>query len=630
LKPSDDRETPASSAREAFSRTDWSRTLLGPIEGWSQRLRTMVEIVLANRFPMVVLWGPDIVHAVYNDAYAKLIGTRHPRAMGATNQAIWPEAWHINRPIYEAVLGAGREFYFEDALYPLERNEWREEVYLTISYAPMRDDDGRIAGILTTMVEATRNVLAERRLRSLRELAARTARLRSNAEIGSAAVDVLMQNSGDILFALLFSDATGDAQRGQEPNLTPPKLLAYAGLEEADARDLAAVALAVTADGGSALMNLGSRNNGEPYPGGALGQPPQDAHVASLLQLSGSGPRYWIALGLSPALPRDARYREYLELISAQLAAAFENANIFGREHRIADTLQHAALPGTLPHFDGLTIDAVYEAGSDEAQIGGDWYDAFAVGDGRVLISIGDVSGTGVVAAAAMGAVRQMIRGLAQTVEDPAAVLDAVDRAIRVDGGNAIVTAFVGFLTAGYRRLSFASAGHPPPFVRRADGRIDVLWAPDLPIGLRDGAPGEPGHIRLDEGSAVILYTDGLTEATHDPVEGEERLLAALADPAFAGHPRKAKFLYDRVLPRRAKDDVALLVIEVLKSPGSRSGAGPNVSLRDAPNATLARSGRRSRADSRRESNEVRLMAKGKEAKKEKKKPKKDAKPKAK
>jgi serine phosphatase RsbU (regulator of sigma subunit) len=522
----------------------------------------MIEIVQANRFPMIVLWGPSMIHVVYNDAYANLIGSRHPRAMGASNESIWPEVWHINGPIYDAVLREGREFYFEDALYPLERNSWREEVYLTISYAPIRDDDGSIGGILATMVEATRNVLAERRLRSLRELSSRTARVRSVAQIGTFAVDVLAENRGDNLFVLVFCDA-------EEPASATPVMLGCAGLDLADAHDLAAIGLAVTGDGGSALIELGSRVNGEPHLGGAFGQPVHDAYVAALPQVGGGGARCFLMVGLSPALPRDARYREYLELISAQLAAAFENANVFSREHRIADTLQHAALPGTLPVFAGLVIDAVYEAGSDEAQIGGDWYDAFALDDGRVVISIGDVAGTGVVAAAAMAAARQMIRGLAQTLENPVDVLNAVDRAVRAESGSAIVTAFVGFLDPGHRRLTFASAGHPAPLVRHAGGGIEALWAPDLPIGLRDGATGDPAAIALDEGSVVVLYTDGLTEATRDPLEGEELLRAALGAGAFAAQPRKALFLYDRVLSTRAKDDVALLVIELRKSAGT-------------------------------------------------------------
>jgi Stage II sporulation protein E (SpoIIE)/PAS fold len=568
LRPPEGGVLVAESAREVFASIDWSCTPLGPVDRWSLRLRVMVEVVLTNRFPMVVLWGPDMRHVVYNDGYAMLIGSRHPRAMGATNQAIWPEVWHINEPIYEAVLTEGREFYFEDALYPLERNSWREEVYLTISFAPIRDDDGQIGGILATMVEATRNVLAERRLGSLRELASRTSRIRSIAEIGAIAVNVLAENSGDILFLVVFCTGANGTQTPGETQPAALVLLGYSGLDENDARDLATIALAVTGDGGSALVDLGSRQNGAPYPGGAFGQPVRDAYVASLPQSVASGPRASIVVGLSPALPRDARYREYLELISVQLAAAFENANVFSREHRIADTLQRAALPGTLPDFPDLAIDAFYEAGSDEAQIGGDWYDAFALGDGRIVISIGDVSGTGVVAAAAMGGARHMIRGLAQTLDDPVAVLDAVDRALRIENGSLIVTAFVGFLSADHRRLSYASAGHPPPFARHADGSIELLWAPDLPIGLRQPDSAAPAEIGLDEGSVVVLYTDGLTEANRDPIEGEARLRAALSDAAFADHPRKAAFLYGRVLTGPAKDDVALLVIELRKARG--------------------------------------------------------------
>jgi serine phosphatase RsbU (regulator of sigma subunit) len=182
-----------------------------------------------------------------------------------------------------------------------------------------------------------------------------------------------------------------------------------------------------------------------------------------------------------------------------------------------------------------------------------------------VVISIGDVSGSGVVAAAAMGAARQMIRALTQTLADPVDVLNAVDRAFRVEEASPIITAFVGLLSADYERLSYASAGHPAPFVRTGDGRIEALWAPDLPIGLRDERTGSGAWTALDKGSIVVLYTDGLTEATRDPLAGEARLKAALAAPGFVGSRRKAKYVYERLLDRRPDDDVAILVIEVLR-----------------------------------------------------------------
>jgi hypothetical protein len=211
-----------------------------------------------------------------------------------------------------------------------------------------------------------------------------------------------------------------------------------------------------------------------------------------------------------------------------------------------------------------------------------------------VVLSIGDVAGTGVVAAAAMGAARQMIRGLAQTLDNPVAVLNAVDRALRIESGGLTITAIVGFLS-GARPADRLARGHD----RRARSR-------------------RPG--RRQYGRAVHRWA---AEATRDPVEGEERLRAALANDAFAAHLRNALFLYERVLTRRAKGDVALLVIELPRM-------FPFAARRTAVAASARARRRRARADDRSESDEVRLMAKGKEAKKEKKKPKKDAKPKAK
>jgi hypothetical protein len=305
---SSDVDCGAPCARDLFASLDWSRTPLGPIESWPQRLRTTAEIVLGNRYPMIVLWGSDLIQVAYNDAYARLIGWRHPGAMGQKDETAWPEVWHINEPIYNAVLAQGREFYFEDALYPLERNNWREEVYLTISYGPVRDDHERFGGILVTMVETTRNVLAERRLRWLRDVAARTARVRSIPEIGSIAVNVLAENAGDVLFAsIVAAEGREDFGPAHTPLGAHPQLLGSVGLDECDAYDLAPIAAAVVGADGSALITLGARRNGEPYPGGAFGKPVRQAYVAGLPPATGSAQRGWLVVGLSPALPPDAR-----------------------------------------------------------------------------------------------------------------------------------------------------------------------------------------------------------------------------------------------------------------------------------------------------------------------------------
>ena len=141
---------------------DWAATPLGPIEAWPQSLRTTVDLLLANGFPMVALWGPDLVQ-IYNDGYARIMGQRHPAGLGQPTRLCWPEVWHINEPIYERVR-AGETLTFEDALYPITREASIEDAWFTLSYSPLRDEAGTVVGVLVTVVETTDRMRADRRL----------------------------------------------------------------------------------------------------------------------------------------------------------------------------------------------------------------------------------------------------------------------------------------------------------------------------------------------------------------------------------------------------------------------------------------------------------------------------------
>lgn len=140
---------------------DWAATSLGPPEAWPERLRGVVDLVLASGFPMVALWGPDLVQ-IYNDGYARIMGQRHPAGLGQPTRECWPEVWHINEPIYERVR-AGETVTFEDALYPLTREAGIEDAWFTLSYSPLRDESGAVAGVLVTVVETTDRLRADKR-----------------------------------------------------------------------------------------------------------------------------------------------------------------------------------------------------------------------------------------------------------------------------------------------------------------------------------------------------------------------------------------------------------------------------------------------------------------------------------
>ncbi len=289
--------------------------------------------------------------------------------------------------------------------------------------------------------------------------------------------------------------------------------------------------------------------------------------------------------------PRDA---PFFEEVARRIAPAIGNAEAYERERRVARTFQAAALTTELPHVPGTAFDALYEAGRSEALIGGDWYDAFRVGDGRVVMSVGDVAGSGLDAAATMASIRQCLRGAAAINPEPSIMLDAADRVLRSQAPDRFVTAWVGVLDPVWGTLACAGAGHPAPLLRTAAGAISELPAGGLPLGLRERGADVTRHVDLGRGDTLVLYTDGLVEAGRDVIAGETALANALRDADVEVAPAQA--LHEIVLGGAgASDDVALLVVgfrESLLAIGGDGGA-----LRWTFDANDAGGASRARAD---------------------------------
>ncbi|KYG11092.1 PAS domain-containing sensor histidine kinase [Sorangium cellulosum] len=155
---------------------DWGATPLGPVERWPQSLKTAVSIVLSSSFPMIVLWGPELVQ-IYNDAYRLLMGAKHPAGLGQANRECWPEVWHINEGIYPRVF-QGETISFKETMYPLAPHGRVEEHYLTLCYNPVRDESGAVGGVFVTVFDVTQEVRTRiERDRALAEAKAERERL---------------------------------------------------------------------------------------------------------------------------------------------------------------------------------------------------------------------------------------------------------------------------------------------------------------------------------------------------------------------------------------------------------------------------------------------------------------------
>lgn len=264
------------------------------------------------------------------------------------------------------------------------------------------------------------------------------------------------------------------------------------------------------------------------------------------------------------------------EELTKRAAVAIENARLYEREREIAAEFQRAALPISLPQVAGMRFSGIYVPANNRELLGGDWYDALRLSDGRIVISIGDVAGTGLAAAVIMSSMRQVIRGVAQVYPDPVAMLDAADRTLKTEYPETFVTAFVGVFDPVARTLSYASAGHPAPLVRDDRGGVTALDATGLPLGLR--VRGEvPTSAVLPESGLVVFYSDGLIEAEHDVIGGLDRLVAATACPGVAESSNPADTLYRAILRDGNEDDVVVLTLRI-ESAAERSSyaiAGP-------------------------------------------------------
>ncbi len=259
----------------------------------------------------------------------------------------------------------------------------------------------------------------------------------------------------------------------------------------------------------------------------------------------------------------------------------------FERTQQVAERLQEALAPGTLPSTQNVILDATFVPASELANVGGDWYDALPLDDRTIFFALGDVAGHGLDAAVTMSRVRQLIVGAAMAQRDPATVLKLVNRALALQE-TTIVTAVVGFIDIYAFTLRYATAGHPAPILVQPNGPASSLQHFGTPLNLEPELETRTFEERLRPGSLLVLYTDGLTEATRDIFNGERRLLLAarVANDAMVESPSEAirRQMFGN---ERGHDDVAILTV--------KCGGTPVLQAVDSEDTAIATSALRSR-----------------------------------
>jgi PAS domain S-box-containing protein len=262
--------------------------------------------------------------------------------------------------------------------------------------------------------------------------------------------------------------------------------------------------------------------------------------------------------------------RVFLEALAGQCALALERAMLYEREHTTAETLQRSLLPDTLPEVPGVALRAVYKPLSIE--VGGDWYDAFRLPDGKLAVAAGDVMGKGLTAAAGMGRVRNALRALALTDPRPAAVLAGLDRLFMATELDEQVTTVCYLVVDPLTGEGVAgNAGHLPPLLL-GPGQAPRLDQTEAGTPLGWASPRQQYPFALPRGHTAVLYSDGLVENRKRGLDaGLDELVAVAgqAPPGTTEDPGKLiDYLVDRMLAGYEQDDdVTVLVLQMPERP---------------------------------------------------------------
>ncbi|HEX3550963.1 MAG TPA: SpoIIE family protein phosphatase [Candidatus Elarobacter sp.] len=268
------------------------------------------------------------------------------------------------------------------------------------------------------------------------------------------------------------------------------------------------------------------------------------------------------------AEPFDVADMQAAEELGRRAGLAVANAKQFRREQHVAETLQRAFLNDELPSTETMQFNAVYQGAQVDSSLGGDWYDAFAIGD-RVVLTIGDVTGKGVDAARLMVQLRQWVRMAAVVSTDPGEIMTLLNRALILEGRDELATAFVAVIDRAGRAMDFASAGHPPGVVKHAEGRVGILGGTAcVPLGVDVRTEYDTNTVSLDDATLLMFYTDGLTEIDRDPVQGEAAIEALLAtdEVLFAANP--ARYVTRLIAGKQSRDDMAVLTVRLGRTYG--------------------------------------------------------------
>ncbi|MFY1671851.1 SpoIIE family protein phosphatase [Plantactinospora sp. WMMB334] len=554
----------------------WPETPLGPPDHWDPALRAVVDLVFSAPMPMALAYGAQLA-LIYNDDFAELIAARHPDAFGRPAAEVFAEVWDVPGvgDVIERVYRTGEPFLEQEGTLPLVGDgpgPADHSVFIR-GYSPVRDSTGSVIGVLTVAAEASQ---VTRRLQNLSELASAlagtltlddVARVTLRSAVSTFGADQVEFGVDDGAGWRLVRRIRGDVLDEADERLPP--------LWRRHAADSPAP-LVVTAGSGTPSF----AGDGQPLLRSAVDRHDEKIRALAALPLRTATLRGGLTVGYRQPHFWPPAERALLAASAELVAQAAERARRFETQHGTAQLLQRSMLPEHLPDLPLLRIAARYDAGVDGNAAGGDFYDAFALPDGRLAVVLGDVAGHDVQAAALMGQVRAALRALALSDPDPVPVLAGLDRLVASLSAEArseelFVTVVYGLIEPETERLTLASAGHPPPLIRRGSpGQPGTARYVDVPPGVPLGLHGLRSAVSVEfpPGDTLLLFSDGVVERRQRSLTDGFAALAGTVAGSATGDPRTLCALATGAVPGSTEDDVAVLAVEHASTPSRSAG----------------------------------------------------------
>lgn len=441
-----------------------------------------------------------------------------------------------------------------------------------VALSPVRDSAGSLTHFVGAQTDVTERVEADRRLNLLAETTRLLAATLDVVEAMDSLTYLLVPQLADGMVLTLTGPPGGPARAFARHRDGNTDLLDHLVL---GTDDPSSPWQRLLAGGGPELVN-GPETASGPASDSAreVWDPATTLGATSLMFVPLTARRHVLgaaALARGPGQgPFNAADLRLAADLGRRAGMALDNARLYTQAHDVAIALQRSLLPAALPEITGRQFAAQYLPAGQDSQVGGDWWDVFALPDGAIGLAIGDVMGHDITAAAAMGQLRSVLRTCAWAGDDPAVVLERMDQLVQSFEMAQLATCIYARLVPDdgpdgrrrHSRLNWASAGHLPPIVQLADGSAHLL---DDPVGVPIGTPGDARRqahsVSLPAGSTLLLYTDGLVETRTADIDDD---IATLLDKVRQ-HPSKEdpQALVDHVIGSGIDltDDVAVLAV---------------------------------------------------------------------